>query len=86
MSEWATFCQHASRKRGTTRSRRMRAPGKRERRDGRSAVVLSGSSTPTPWGLQLGAGGNAGAAVGIVDPHPLGAPAGSGWKCRLPID
>jgi hypothetical protein len=29
-------------------------------RDGRSAVVLSGSSTP----------------------HPLGAPVGSGWKCR----
>src|SRR5262245_49578077 len=37
----------------------MRAPGKRERRDGRSAVVLSGSSTPTPLGPQLGAGGNA---------------------------
>jgi hypothetical protein len=36
-----------------------RAPGKRERRDGRSAAVLSGSSTPTPLGPQLGAGGNA---------------------------
>jgi hypothetical protein len=36
-----------------------RAPGKRERCDGRSAVMQSGSSTPHPLGPQLGAGGKA---------------------------
>jgi hypothetical protein len=36
-----------------------RAPCKWERRDKRSAVVLSGSSTPHPLGPQLGAGGKA---------------------------
>src|SRR5262245_57788867 len=34
---------------------RMRAPGKRERRDGRSAV-LSGWSTPQPLGAPVGSG------------------------------
>src|SRR5262249_44555938 len=37
---------------------RMRAPGNRERGDGGSGVVLSGSSAP-PLGPQLAAGGNA---------------------------
>src|SRR5262249_59854127 len=37
---------------------RMRAPGKRERRDGGSAVVLSGSSAP-PLGPPVAAGRNA---------------------------
>src|SRR5262249_20901301 len=37
---------------------RMRAPGKLERRDGRSAVVLSDHRPPPPLGPQLGAGGN----------------------------
>ena len=38
----------------------MRAPGKRERREKRSAVLLSGSSNPLPHplGPQLGVGGN----------------------------
>jgi hypothetical protein len=39
-----------------------------------------------PMGLPVN--GNAakafsGAAVGIVDPPPFGAPVGSGWKCRV---
>jgi hypothetical protein len=35
------------------------APGKPERRDKRSAVLLSDRRTPHPLGPQLGAGGNA---------------------------
>jgi hypothetical protein len=65
MAEWASYCNRPAAS-GRDKVVRMRAPGKRERRDKRSAVVLSGSSTPpTPLGPQLGAGGNAGRAAAM---------------------
>src|SRR5260370_39184731 len=49
MAEWASYCNRPAAS-GRDKVVRMRVPGKRERRDKRSAVLLSGSSTPHPWG------------------------------------
>jgi hypothetical protein len=56
MAEWASYCNRPAAS-GRDKVVRMRAPGKRERRDKRSAVVLSGSSTPPhPLGAPVGGG------------------------------
>src|SRR6266852_3433219 len=54
MAEWASYCNRPAAS-GRDKVVRMRVPGKRERRDKRSAVLLSGSSTPT-LGAPVGSG------------------------------